>query len=202
MKYCAIDIETTGLDPDNCQIIQFAAVFDDLNVQAPLETLPKYETYVIADTYKGEAYALAMNAGIFEKIANYNGNNIKADHTGNLLPQFSQWLRKECKVPFLRYPGTCLYDSCVRVVAAGKNFANFDNQFLRKLPGYDRVVKFHHRVLDPASLYFDPRLDKDCLPSTEKCMKRAGIEGEVAHTALEDALTVVKLLRKKFPIGA
>ena len=33
-------------------------------------------------------------------------------------------------------------------------------------------------------------------------MKRAGIEGNVAHTALEDAEVVIKLIRKKFPTEA
>jgi hypothetical protein len=30
-------------------------------------------------------------------------------------------------------------------------------------------------------------------------MKRAGIDSEVKHTALEDAMNVVRLLRKKYP---
>jgi len=45
--------------------------------------------------------------------------------------------------------------------------------------------------------YFDPFVD-DEVPNTEKCMERAGIKGNVAHTALEDALVVVELIRKHF----
>jgi DNA polymerase III epsilon subunit-like protein len=46
-------------------------------------------------------------------------------------------------------------------------------------------------------LYFDLEND-DSLPDMKTCMQRAGIDGEVAHTAMEDALVVVKLLRNKF----
>lgn len=39
MRYCSIDIETTGLNPDTCDILQFAAVLDDLNDPKPLVDL-------------------------------------------------------------------------------------------------------------------------------------------------------------------
>jgi hypothetical protein len=38
----------------------------------------------------------------------------------------------------------------------------------------------------------------DVVPSLDSCKKRASIEGEVTHNALEDAWDVVKLLRTKY----
>jgi DNA polymerase III epsilon subunit-like protein len=37
----------------------------------------------------------------------------------------------------------------------------------------------------------------DKLPDMKKCMVRAGLDGEVPHTAYDDALIVLKLLRHK-----
>jgi hypothetical protein len=83
-----------------------------------------------------------------------------------------------------------------KITPAGKNAAMFDLPFLKeKINDFGNVI-FLHRVLDPAVLYFDPKTDK-VLPDSKLCMERAGIAGEVAHTALEDALAVVKLIRYK-----
>jgi len=73
-----------------------------------------------------------------------------------------------------------------------------DNQFLRRLPKWEKFIPTQHRVIDPGNLYFDPRLDGGELPSTATCMKRAGIPGGVAHTALEDAIVAVELIRTWF----
>ena len=37
MLYCSIDIETTGLNPKTCDIVQFAAVLDNLADPQPLD---------------------------------------------------------------------------------------------------------------------------------------------------------------------
>jgi hypothetical protein len=77
---------------------------------------------------------------------------------------------------------------------AGKNFASFDRQFLRKLPGWDQIP-MNHRTIDPANLFWDPLIDRG-LPNTKTCMERAGLDGEVAHTAVEDACVVCRLVRR------
>ena len=86
--------------------------------------------------------------------------------------------------------------SANKVIAAGKNFASFDQKFLEKLPNWN--VNFAHRVIDPAMLYFKPFEDDKGLPSTKICMERAGITAEVAHTAVEDAIVVVDLIRRAY----
>ena len=77
---------------------------------------------------------------------------------------------------------------------AGKNYAGFDDRFLRCLPGWDVEKVFRRRVIDPGELYWNPLKDSE-LPNTEECMKRAGLEGVVAHTALEDAKVVARLIQ-------
>ena len=191
MKYVSIDIETTGLNHDICNILEFAAVVDDLSIQAPLDNLPKFQTYIMQDHYVGEPYALGMHAEIFKKIANWQKAGIRVCSPSDLLPRFHTFLTSLAGYTPDEY-------GIVKIKVAGKNFGYFDSKFLEKLPHHNLLVKFHHRILDPAVLYFDPE-DVE-LPNTELCMYRAGIGGEVQHTALEDAMTVVKLLRYKYPL--
>jgi len=65
-----------------------------------------------------------------------------------------------------------------------------------KLTNWDKHVRVHHRILDPAALYWQPEIDGVELPDTKTCMERAGIAGDVAHTAVEDARLVARLIRR------
>jgi len=189
MKYLSIDLETSGLDPETCQIIEFAAVSDDL--AKPIDKVKKFQTYVLHETYTGEPYALAMHVEIFKKISDWKqgiNKDIEICLAQNLMWNFYMFLMDEANyIP---------EDRKIKINVAGKNFNSFDKLFLQKLPNFDHQIHINRRVLDPAILYFDPFTD-ETLPSTEMCMKRADIEGKVAHTALEDAMMVVKLLRHK-----
>ena len=69
MKYASIDIETTGVDYLENDIIEIGVVFDDLSDPQPLEKLPKFHTYIIKDEYKGNPFALSMHPEIFKRIA-------------------------------------------------------------------------------------------------------------------------------------
>jgi len=94
---------------------------------------------------------------------------------------FAAWLRE------------CGWDGKTALTPAGKNFASFDRQFLKRLPRFEQVVKLHHRTLDPAVLFWEANDEK--LPDSKTCYERAGLDNKVAHTAVEDALAVVRLVR-------
>ena len=69
MKYVCIDIETTGLDPVNHQILQFAAVIRDTDkMSEPLSESPTMVCYVEHENYHGQPYALAMNSKILSEF--------------------------------------------------------------------------------------------------------------------------------------
>ena len=85
------------------------------------------------------------------------------------------------------------FDPEVAVTAAGKNFAGFDKPFLLKLPRFTDLIRLHHRSLDPGSMWV--RSDDNKVPSTKECMRRADIPDAVAHTAIEDAIMVCRLIR-------
>jgi hypothetical protein len=116
-----------------------------------------------------------MNAGLLKEIA---GGMVRTMPPREALDRLRHWLGS------FGYTG--------RIVAAGKNFASFDLQFLKRLwPG--ECGMFHYRSLDPMMLFVRP--DDEEPPNTEECLKRAGLPSTVTHDAVDDARNVVALIR-------
>lgn len=178
--YISIDIETTGLDPDTCQILEIGAVID--NWILPIKELPRFQCYIVDEPVTGSHYALSMHPKILRRIANREPGFSYAERS-LVTDVFLYWLKRHGIDPRREH-----------ITPAGKNYASFDKQFLDKLPDWKEIIKSNHRCIDPGNLYWHPEKDWG-LPSTEVCMERAGITGEVTHTAVEDALIVVKLIR-------
>lgn len=182
--YVSIDIETTGLDPDKNQVIQFGAVLDNFVTAVP--KLPSFERLVVnpKDEYVGSAYALGMNGWIFEKIREIN--LLEPDQTWcyhhQLAAEFCHWITSQG------------WPADEPLLCAGKNFASFDRQFLLRLPNWKSQHKMHHRTLDPGSMYYEVS-DWNRPPCTENCCRRAGVIDNVTHDALDDAFQVVQLIR-------
>jgi oligoribonuclease (3'-5' exoribonuclease) len=179
-KYVSIDIETLGLDSEYCDVIEVGAVLDDL--KTPLDELPQYHCYLTKDDnrYRGEIYAMMMNAAIIERIAKRTPHYtyMPADY---LDESFADWLKTY---------------GVKEAVVAGKNFATFDMKFLSKL-NFGTTFKIHRRILDVGSMFYDPFND-DVPPNLEECLKRSGIDKKVNHLAVEDALDVVRCIRYKY----
>jgi hypothetical protein len=135
-----------------------------------------------------------MNKEILEKLSNYPKNEKEYNfiHLDNLAYSFYKWL---FDVGYVVREDDKLIDR-VKLNVAGKNFINFDYQFLKNAPQFNDYFKIIHRTIDPAILYVDWQLD-ETLPDTKTCCQRAGIELINEHTALGDAFTVIQLLRKK-----
>jgi DNA polymerase III epsilon subunit-like protein len=179
MKYVSIDLETTGLDSESCQIIEFGAVYDDLSKSFNV-VRRVFHRFVRHPVYTGEPYALAMNQKILYTLA--KNEHPEICDARRLAEEFHSWLYS--------------FDMKLPIVAAGKNFAGFDKPFLGHVPGFNELVNLHHRCLDPGSMYFDPTRD-EVVPSTQECLRRAGLDDTVAHTAVEDAMDVCRLIRWK-----
>jgi DNA polymerase III epsilon subunit-like protein len=194
MKFVSIDIETTGLDAETCDVLEIGAIINT-DDETPLSELPQFRFVVIADSYAGQPYALAMHSKLFAEIE-ANKTNVQWPATQedykyiygrayDFARTFTRWLELH-EID----PG--------KFVAAGKNFANFDAKFLLKLCDVGRVLKWQHRILDPSSMY--ARKDDEFLPGMGVCLKRAGIETidfeGGAHAALYDAAEVVALIRQ------
>lgn len=198
LKYISVDIETTGLDFDNHQIIEFAAIFEDPHRFLNFKEIPKFKRIIRHDIYKGSAFAINMNARIFKILAEYESKRgpekeVFAAANGiiepyELMPQFSLFVEDCYKHYDLKVPAR-------GINVVGKNFAGFDGRFIEKLnPG---LIKINHVVGDPATLYTDFYKD-DSFAGLQTCKDVAGISGIVSHDALEDAWDVVRVLRKKY----
>ena len=180
--YVSLDIETTGLNPENCQVLEIGAVIDDGTT--PIEDCPTFHCYVDHGLILGEPFAVSMHTTILRRIATHEEG----------YTYLQPWEVATRFRDFLKEHG--LDSENEKVFVAGKNYASFDARFLRKLTNWDKHVRVHHRILDPAALYWQPETDGAQLPDTKTCMERADIPGEVAHTAVEDAQVVVRLIRK------
>lgn len=192
MKYVSLDVETTGLDPENDQVLQISMVVEDTkNVNLNLYDLPHWTAYVRHDRYTASnAFAVSLNGWIFDILSGrkkcLNGYPIVS--SANIafdLPNLNI-------IP----PGEFLYKHFgdEKVTVAGKNAAGFDLPFIKH---YEFAHYFDHRVLDPGSLFVD--FDKDeRLPGLNKCLERAGVNTKVTHDAREDALDVIRVLRSKY----
>lgn len=178
MRFLSIDLETTGLNYDQCQILEIGAVVGDLT-SAPVDTLPSFHRFIRHDKVIGEPFALAMNADILRIIADKNRTDVVTPDRAVI--ELQKFVLGHFGV------GT-------RPTVAGKNYASFDKNFLERLPGWDSRA-FKHRSLDPAILFWEPEHDTE-LPSTKQCMERAGLDPSVKHRAVEDAMSVVELIRR------
>lgn len=187
----SIDIETTGLNPDTCQVIEIGAVIDNTGpYSSAINAFPKFGCLIKCDLYTGEPYALQLNQGIFRELCRLRTPSYPTLSAEGAVLAFRDFLEEN------------LPDGENNYTPAGKNYASFDKSFLERLPEWEPLVgrMLGHRVLDPGNLYWEPS-DGYCLPDTGTCLDRAGLKATDEHRAYGDALDVIKLIRnKRYPI--
>lgn len=183
----SIDIETTGLEPSDCQIIELAAVVD-LDGTTPIDDLPKFISYITYPVYYGEPYALQMHSQIFKEFASFSEEDLSQTDIMHVMDNFAKFL-KDIREKY----------GNKRFSPAGKNYASFDKAFLERDSGFNSLIKplLTHRTFDPGNLYWQPAIDGFVLPDTKTCLARAGLEPTDSHRALGDAIDVIRLIRAK-----
>ena len=214
MEYISLDLETTGLDHKQHQVLEVGAIFENtLNVKS-FDEIPKFQAIIRHERIMGTAFALNMNQRILQILADRekhqkNHDELLAyDDKYNIITPhqfrevFYKWVYKNVTdKPMWSMP--------IKINLAGKNVAMFDLPFLQYLNsrsiefagvgvhGEKFKVDFHRRIIDPATLFADFKLDKN-LPDLSLCLERAGLESTVTHNAIEDAWQVIQLLRTKY----
>ena len=211
MIYVSIDIETTGLDENNCQILSFGAIIEDTKKKLPFEEIPKFYAVIPHKNLSGSPTALNMNKNLIEIIHLYNTENeqvingiedklkLKFIENNNISKSFYRFLFDNGLSDYISEIPVA-FDNNIKPIkfnVAGKNFGTFDKKFLQLLPWWKKLFVINQRILDPAILFTDWKED-ETLPNLTECKKRAGIDGIVTHNALEDAWDVIELLRKKY----
>ena len=71
MRYVSIDIETTGLDTQICQVLSIGAVIEDTNNLLPIDELPSFHAAILTRRIDGEPYAINMNRDLIQSIVYY-----------------------------------------------------------------------------------------------------------------------------------
>lgn len=180
MLLYSLDIETTGLDFENDQILEIAIIEVDSFDFSEKRSLC---LRIVHDRIRGQMPALIMNQELIKKIyMRTPEEGVKYVKPGEVSEEIMNF-----------FPDSLLDTHTF----AGKNIASFDIPFLRAKGYLDDMLKIHRRYLDPSILYWDPNTD-DSLPNLGLCKKRAGYKPTVNHTALEDARDVVNLIRSYF----
>lgn len=177
--YIAIDIETTGLDPERCQVLEIACVVEDW--VTPVEHLPVFRALVNPGEIRGDAYAIAMNAALIREMADAPRNDLNGciiDLSGFLDRFFPDRHKKGNGV-----------------TVAGKNFGAFDYRFLSRSPSW-KLIHHRHRFIDAGNLWWNPVTDPG-LPDLATCLARAGCPPQKSHSAVHDCLGVIRCVRAK-----
>ena len=226
MKYVSIDIETTGLDLEKCEILSIGAVIEDTNNPLPLDQLPKFHVAIKRENITGSMFAINMNKELIETIVYYQTTQDQ-DEKNDLVQMTGMKFLNEDEVSIefyyflyanglmdirkplenVQWTNHGIYGKVPtinqrvlpidHINVAGKNFGTFDKIFLERLPRWKQLIKMRNRILDPAILFVDWQEDQ-ALPGLDDCKKRAGVNGKVTHNALEDAIDVVAVLRTKY----
>ncbi len=227
MKYLSIDIETTGVDSENHQILSIGVIVEDTLKKLPFEEIPKFHCGIVRKEIKGDLFALNLNRDLIQTINTWNNaseeTRKKIEEKENMifctedevvkhlfrflflnnildksiLPISSKEGQRVEFVNGVSYPTINLRTPKSKFNAAGKNFGNFDRLFLEKLPRWKDVFEVNRRYIDPTILFTDWQNDLQ-LPDLTKCKERAKTGGKVTHNAIDDAWDVIELLRTQY----
>lgn len=164
-KFVWIDLETTGLDENHCQIIEVASIITDgsLNVLGTYETLVQPEVL----TFEPGVIGMHKRSGLFDRISRGAGKNIKTAEQ-ELMAFITQ------HEPHKR-----------RAYFAG-NSVHFDERFLRRyMPSITPHMCSRHLDVSAVGLAMRARFGKDT----------AEFKASRPHRAMEDLERALEELR-------
>ena len=186
MKYVSLDVETTGMNRRDDQLLMLSMIATDSeDFVSDIDGLPSLTVAIAYEriSFTGESFPIVNTLGFMKVYMDMlkNGNTYTLDNVHYPIENF------------LELNG---FDLSKGITVAGKNVARFDMPFLEKISPL--AVQFKDRMCDPAILYALP--GDSAIPDMKTCCERAGVvyDAEKAHHPLYDAQLVVMLLRKHF----
>ncbi len=202
MRYVSIALDKSGPDPKTCCILRMSAVIDDLLKQDPIEKLKVFDAYF---EYTGPITGTIPNLMRYGSALEVINSSKVPDGSSLIKPihiaeTFSAWLHNEYltkKEQKNRFGPHVKKIICIN--AAGKNFFDSDNLFLKELPLWNTCIDTEFSALDPSLDYLYPDKE-DKVPSFRTCLERAGLyDTEKEYNCRERATAWVMLIRRKFP---
>jgi oligoribonuclease (3'-5' exoribonuclease) len=193
MKIVPMDAETTGLDPENDQVLELAVIIEDTEAPElpPVVDLPSWVGRVAYERVTGHPAALKMNAEIIAAMPEVLGYDLPAYDEKYSSKKFPEgWYEKTGNLCYEAIEFIRRHIDAQKFTFAGKNVAGFDMRFMS--PYFQS--RAHHRVIDVGSVALGGENQwwrEDVPPGL------GDLTGEaVAHTAIEDARDVVRILRR------
>lgn len=218
MKFISIDIETTGLDPLTCQILELSAVIVDTEKSLDqFKDAPKFECIIDnGDKIQGEPYAISMNARIFTVLAGMKDVKPVGDQTPkdareayrkshNIIPvnlvarEFWDWLyinnMVECDINDLMKGHHVKIEEgkSVPIKKTKTHITACGKNFGTFDLQFLKQLPQWSELIRVRSRIIDPATllvtpNDKDLPGLKTCMERAGLKGDVTHNALQDAI--------------
>lgn len=187
MKYLSFDIEATGLEEHDL-IIEFAMVPFCSATKSINESLKKH-FYIKCPAFE------ELKPKLNEWVIQNNKTLIEKAHTQGI----SLTLFKDELIKYLSSKEVIDYFNNKKITLFGKSMSAIDLPFLNRDLGYDFMRQyFNHRQLDLSCVAY-ALIDMKVIPSEcesgSKLMNYLEM-GEVAHTALEDAINTAKMYFK------
>lgn len=174
--YAAIDIETTGLNPNMDQILEIAVVvWKDMR---PVMEQPFFHRTIYHERINGSPFALTLNTELIAKIASGEGDSLS-----DCFPALERFLTKHQTTSETKYH------------AVGFNVGQFDMNFLRRNIQFPGQL-FSHRCLEVGSMF----ATLEGIPASSDFQAHEEIEGK-PHQALYDARLALSLARLKMVGG-
>lgn len=184
MKYLSFDLEATGLREHDL-IIEFACVPFCTETKS-LATDLTFHCFVQCPSFE------ELKDDLDPWVVENNEQLIRKAHSEGLtISEF-----KEKLLNYLSSQEMLKYFDQSKITLFGKSMAAIDLPFLNRDLGWNTMRKyFEHRQLDLSSVAYS-MIDLGHLPqkctSGSELMKELGF-GDVAHTALEDAINTAKM---------
>jgi oligoribonuclease len=225
MKYVSIDIETTGLDPENDQVLSIGAVIEDTENSEFWEDIPKFHGVIKRNSIKGGLYAINLNRELLSTLNQYmtakdqDERNDIVQMTGmkfyeenEIVEEFYYWLASNGMTDLSKAIGHgyvrthTARDGRILVPAVtNKTQPIHINVAGKNFGTFDKLflerLPRWKQLIKVRQRIIDPSVlyvdwaNDESLPSMSECKVRAGLDGNVSHNALEDAWDVVMLMR-------
>ncbi len=187
MKYLSFDIEATGLEED-AHIIEFAMVPFDTDTHDINMALSKHY-YVKCPSFE------SLKPNLNEWVIKHNKELIEKAHKSGIT---TEAFKKELE-NYLESKEVKEYFGNEKIVLFGKSISAIDLPFLNRDLGWEWMNHyFHHRNLDLSCFslgLIDMKLLAKGMDSGNNLMNFLGM-GDVAHTALEDAIHTAQMYLK------